>query len=93
MALVAASGFAYALTQGIANFTGGSILAFSSVSYALMAVSYFLFARRVGAAAWFAPLWLVSHLPAAALTLAEMRRLSRLHAESEEQIRKAHTLL
>jgi hypothetical protein len=93
MGVIAAAGFAYATRYGIQNFTGGSIMAFSAVSYALMGISYFLFARRLGAAAWFAPFWLVSHLPAAFLTLAEMRRLSRLNAESKEPIRKAHTLL
>jgi hypothetical protein len=93
MALISGFGFAYAFTHGIDDFSGGSIFAFSAVGYGLMSVSYFLFARRLGAAAWFAPLWLLSHLSAALLSLAEMRRLSRLNAESKEPIRKAHTLL
>jgi hypothetical protein len=47
-------------------------------------VSYFLFARRLRAAAWFAPLWIVGHLPAAVLTLVEMRRITRSHAKEVE---------
>jgi hypothetical protein len=92
MAWITVFGFAYAWTQSIDNFTGASIFAFSAVSYLLMAVSYFLFARRLGAAAWFAPFWLLSHLPASVLALVELRRLSRLDAESKETVRKAHTL-
>jgi hypothetical protein len=49
-----------------------------------MCMSYFLFARRLRAAAWFAPLWVVGHLPAAVLTLAEMRRITRSHAKEVE---------
>ena len=77
MALVSVVGLAFGIIHGIDNFAGASILAFSGVSYLLMWTSYFLFARRLRAAAWFAPLWVLSHLPAAALTLAEMRRISR----------------
>jgi hypothetical protein len=54
------------------------------VSYVLTAVSYFLFARRLGAAAWFAPFWIFSHLPAAVLTLAEMRRIPEPRRAPEE---------
>jgi hypothetical protein len=79
--LIAVSGLAFGLTQRIDNFTGASILAFSAVSYALMAVSYYLYARRLRAPGWFAPLWFISHLPAVILTLLEMSRTARVLAE------------
>jgi glycosyl transferase family 2 len=84
MALLSIAGIAFGLIRGIGNFAGASILAFSAVSYMLMSVSYFLFARRLRAAAWFAPLWIVGHLPAAVLTLVEMRRITRSHAKEVE---------
>ena len=80
-ALCSIGGLAFGIIRGIDNFTGASILAFSAVTYLLMWASYFLFARRLRAAAWFAPLWIVSHLPAAILTLVEMRRISRSRAK------------
>ena len=70
-------GIAFGLVHGVGDFNGASILAFAGVSYLLMWISYFLFARRLYAAVWFAPFWVVSQLPAAALTLWEMRRLSK----------------
>jgi hypothetical protein len=81
IALCSIAGIAFGIIQGVANFTGASILAFSGVTYLLMWASYFLFARRLRAAAWFAPLWVVSHLPAAVLTLVEMRRISKSRAK------------
>ncbi len=93
MASIAALGLAYGLTRPIDGFTAGSILAFSALSYALMAVSYFLFARRLRGAAWFAPLWFLTYWPAAVLVLAEMRRSSRLDAEAKEPVRQPHTFL
>jgi hypothetical protein len=84
MALCSVGGIAFGIIQGVDNFTGASMLAFSAVTYLLMWASYFLFARRLRAAAWFAPLWILSHLPAAVLTLAEMRRISRGRAKEVE---------
>ena len=84
IALCSVAGMAFGVIRGIGNFTGASILAFSVVTYALMWTSYFLFARRLRAAAWFAPLWVFSHLPAAVLTLVEMRRISRSRAKEVE---------
>src|SRR5436309_977084 len=75
--LIAVSGLVYGLSEGIDNFTGASILAFSAVSYALMALSYYFYARRLRATGWFAPLWFISHFPAAILTLLEMSRKAR----------------
>src|SRR5262250_2422400 len=84
MALLSIAGIAFGLIRGIDNFAGASILAFSAVSYILMCASYFLFARRLRAAAWFAPFWILGHLPAAVLTLVEMRRITRDHAKEVE---------
>ena len=70
-------GIFFGLVHGVGDFNGASILAFAGVSYLLMWVSYFLFARRLYAAVWFAPFWAVSQLPAAVLTLFEMRRLKK----------------
>jgi glycosyltransferase involved in cell wall biosynthesis len=84
MAVLSVAGIVFGVVHGIDNFAGASILAFSAVSYLLMWTSYFLFARRLRAAAWFAPLWILSHLPAAVLTLMEMRRIYRSHAREVE---------
>ena len=75
MAILSVAGLVFGVIHGIDDFSGASVLAFSGVSYLLMFASYFLFARRLRAAAWFAPFWVLSHLPAAVLTLAEMRRI------------------
>ncbi|HEY2379931.1 MAG TPA: glycosyltransferase family A protein [Terriglobia bacterium] len=87
MAALSVAGLIFGLVHGIDNFAGASILAFSGVNYLLMWTSYFLFARRLRAAAWFAPLWVFSYIPAAALTLIEIRRTgravkSRKHSET-----------
>jgi glycosyltransferase involved in cell wall biosynthesis len=84
IALFSIAGIIFGILRGIDNFTGASILAFSLVTYLLMCTSYLLFARRLRAAAWFAPLWVISHLSAAALTLAEMRRISKSRAKEVE---------
>jgi len=88
MAVLSVAGIVFGLIHGIDNFAGASILAFSGVSYLLMCTNYFLFARRLRAAAWFAPMWIASHLPAAVLTLVEMRRISRSHAKEVEVPKK-----
>jgi hypothetical protein len=88
MAVLSVAGIVFGLVHGIDNFAGASILAFSGVSYLLMCTNYFLFARRLRAAAWFAPIWIASHLPAAVLTLVEMRRISRSHAKEVEVPKK-----
>jgi glycosyltransferase involved in cell wall biosynthesis len=80
ISLLSVLGVAFGFVHGIDNFFGASILAFAGVSYLLMWVSYFLFARRLHAAVWFAPLWIFSHMPAAVLTLMELRRSSKLKA-------------
>jgi hypothetical protein len=76
MGLIIVAGLAFGITHRLDNFVAASIFAFSAVSYLLMATSYFLFARKLRAASWFAPLWFVSHLPAVFLTVREMRKES-----------------
>lgn len=87
MTLVTIIGLAYGFTHRIDNFAGASILAFSAVSYVLMAISYLLYARRLRAAQWFAPVWFLSHLPAAVLTLIAHQRQNTnktyIHIERE----------
>ena len=77
LSLIPVVGIVFGFTHGVGDFNGASVLAFAGVSYLLMWISYFLFARRLYAAVWFAPFWVVSQLPAAALTLWEVRRLSK----------------
>ena len=89
MALLSVTGIVFGFVHGVDNFAGASILAFSGVSYVLMWTNYFLFARRLRAAAWFAPLWILGHLPAAILTLIEMRRISRNRSKRIEVSRLA----
>jgi glycosyltransferase involved in cell wall biosynthesis len=76
MAMLSVGGMIFGALHGIDNFAGASILIFSGVSYLLMWTSYFLFARRLRAASWFAPLWVLSFIPASILTLMEMRRIA-----------------
>jgi glycosyltransferase involved in cell wall biosynthesis len=76
MALLSVTGMTFGAFHGVDNFSGASIFIFSGVSYVLMWTSHFLFARRLRAAAWFAPLWVLSFIPASILTLMEMRRIA-----------------
>jgi hypothetical protein len=76
IAAISVFGLGYGFAGRLDNFSGASILAFSAVSYVLMAVSYFLYARRLHASSWFAPLWFMSHIPACVLTILEMRRVN-----------------
>jgi hypothetical protein len=75
MAILSVVGTIFGLVHGIDNFAGASILAFSGVSYLLMWMSYFLFARRLRASGWFAPFWVLSYIPATILTLIEIHRV------------------
>lgn len=68
VAVIAVTGLIYGAMHGRESFAGASILAFSAVTYSLMAMGYFLFARRLHAAAWCTPLWFVPHFVAAILT-------------------------
>jgi hypothetical protein len=75
--LIPVVGLAYAFTVPIATFFELSILSLSAVSYALLAISYYLYGRRLHAAAWFAPLWFVAQLPASVLMLLQLGRLRK----------------
>lgn len=81
MGLIVVAGLGFGITHRLDNFVAASIFAFSAVSYLLMAISYFLFARKLRAAGWFAPLWFVSHLPAVFFTLREMRNAHSIPTE------------
>ena len=87
MAVVPAIGLAYGHSKPINTFTfpEACILAFAAASYALMAIGYYLNARRLHAAAWFAPLWFLSHLPASIRMLLNVRHdgASRRSGRSE----------
>jgi len=91
ISLLTVIGMAFGLVHGIDNFIGASVLAFAGVSYLLMWISYFLFARRLHAAVWFAPLWILGHLPAAVLTLLDMRSPGAKSGISHKEAQKTHT--
>jgi hypothetical protein len=76
MAMIPIIGLVYtlSLSQPLRTLPDASILAFSAISYILMSVNYYLYARRLHAAAWFAPFWLLAHIPASIMMLAIMRR-------------------
>src|SRR5262245_51961015 len=80
LAVIAPVGLIFGLLHGGEGFTGASILAFSTVSYVLLAISYFLFARRLHGATWCAAFWFVPHVAGAVATVPEYWRLSRDHA-------------
>jgi hypothetical protein len=77
VSIISVAGLIYGFAGPIDNFSGASILAFSAVSYFLMAMGYFLYARRLRAAGWFAPLWFLAHMPATTITLLDIRRAVR----------------
>ena len=73
-ALIPVAGLAYGFYVPVASFLETFILALSAISYALMTISYFLHARRLHAATWFAPLWFLVQPVAAALTFRGVRK-------------------
>src|SRR5262249_48864069 len=77
MAVIPVIGLAYGLLHPGEGFPGAGILGFAAISYLLLGINYFLFARRLHAAPWFAPLWVVAHLPASFLMLMNVRRGAR----------------
>jgi len=72
--LIPVVGLVYTLRVPMNSLLEESILAISAVSYALMTISYFLHARKLHAAAWFAPFWFVVQPVAAILTFRGIRR-------------------
>ena len=73
-ALIPVAGLAYGFYVPVASFREGMILALSAVSYSLMTISYFLYARRLHAAIWFAPFWFLVQPVAAVLTFRGVRK-------------------
>jgi hypothetical protein len=71
-------GLVFGFIHRAENFAGTSIFAFSALSYSLMTISHFLFARRLRAGSWLAPVWFLSYFPAVVLTVSEIRRIARL---------------
>lgn len=74
VSIVSVIGILFGLLYSDPGFSGLGILYFSAFSYSLMATSYFFYARRLGAAVWFAPFWFLSHSMALILTLVELGR-------------------
>ena len=70
---VSVIGVLFGIVAGWDGFSTMGIFYFSAFSYSLMATSFFCYARRLGAAAWFAPFWLFSHAMALLLILLELR--------------------
>ncbi|HET9942558.1 MAG TPA: glycosyltransferase family A protein [Terriglobia bacterium] len=73
-ALIPVAGLVHGFYVPLATFREASILALSAISYALMTISYFLYARKLHAATWFAPLWFLVQPVAAVLTIRGLRR-------------------
>jgi len=74
ISIVSVIGILFGLFGDQTGFSSLGILYFSAFSYSLMATSYFCYSRRLGAAAWFAPFWFLSHSMALILTLLELGR-------------------
>jgi hypothetical protein len=72
--LIPITGLAYVFFVPMATLWEGFILALSTVSYTLMTISYFLYARKLRAATWFAPFWFLVQPLAAILTLLGVRK-------------------
>jgi len=66
-------GLVFGLLTRNRGFAEATVVGFSLISYLLMTVSYFMHARRCGAAAWFAPFWFITHLPASFFVAARLR--------------------
>ena len=72
--LIPIAGLTYACLVPLSTLWDAGILALSTVSYTLMAISYFLYARKLHGATWFAPLWFVAQPFATVLTLLGVRK-------------------
>jgi hypothetical protein len=81
--LIPVVGMAYGFAVPIATFFEASILALSAVSYALMAISYYLYARRLHAAAWFAPFWFLAQPAASVLTFLHIRKARATNSDDD----------
>jgi glycosyl transferase family 2 len=86
LAVIAPAGVVFGLLHGREGFAGASILAFSAVSYALLAIGYFLFARRYHGATWCAAFWFVPHLAGAVASLPAYMRLNRTRSAEASSV-------
>lgn len=87
--LIPVVGLAYGILVPLETAWEATILAPSTVSYALMTISYFLYARKLRAAAGFAPLWFLVQPVAAVLTFWGIRNaLSQARAGRNQNSRK-----
>ena len=73
-ALIPVVGLLYGFYGRMESFQELMIFALSAVSYALLTISYFLYARRLHAATWFAPFWFLVQPIAAVLTFRGARK-------------------
>jgi hypothetical protein len=67
--LIPVAGLVYGFSVPMSTFFEKSILVLSAISYSLMAISYYLFARKLHATPWFAPFWFVAQPVASLLAL------------------------
>ena len=74
VSIVSVIGIVFGLFSPSTSVAGMGILYFAASSYGLMAISYFCYSRRLGAATWFAPFWFFAHSFALVLMLIELRR-------------------
>jgi hypothetical protein len=74
IALVSVPGLLFGLASGSGGLVSQGILYLAAFSYSLMATSYYFYSRRLRAAAWFAPLWFVTHFWALLLVVLELGR-------------------
>jgi hypothetical protein len=72
--IVSVVGIVFGILSPDSGFSTMGILYFSAFAYSLMATSYFFYARRLGAAVWFAPFWFLSHSAALVLAMIELVR-------------------
>jgi hypothetical protein len=72
--LIPVAGLVYGILVPLETAWEATILAPSAVSYALMTISYFLYARKLNASASFAPLWFLVQPVAALLTFLGVRK-------------------
>jgi len=83
--LIPMAGLAYGIYVPVSSFRETIIFALSAVSYTLMTISYFLHARRLHGALWFAPFWFVVQPAAALLTVLGVRKSLRERNEADEK--------
>lgn len=74
MSCIPVVGLVYGFRVPAETFPEAMILALSAVSYTLMTIGYFLCARKLHAAAWFAPFWFLIQPAAAIVAIMGLQR-------------------